>query len=147
MYIYICNQVICNQNRHPKEIYLRCVRVLLLCKLMRTVGVAYPGINIYTIFSTKRNGNMVAIVLFYVDLSTNLVLTHCLYVFSICIYTVITLLINCPMLGEFLSNALIEMNVRVKAFLKVKKMYFQKQSKKILVRNFSKFTVTEIKIF
>ena len=121
-YIFIRNQVVCNQNRHPKEIYLRCVRVLLSCKLMRTVGVAYSGINIYTLYSTKPSGNMVAIVLFYVDLSTNLVMTHCLYVFSICIYTVITLLINCPMLGEFLSNAWIEMNVRLKAFLKVKKI-------------------------
>ena len=86
---------------------------------MRTVGIVYPVINIHILFSTKRSGNIVAIVLFYNDL----LMTH-FFMSFLSAYTLSALLINCPMLGEFPSDAWIEMNVRVKAFLKVKKVFF-----------------------
>ena len=89
---------------------------------MRTVGIVYPVINIHILFSTKRSGKKVSIVLFYNDL----MMTHFVMSF-LSAYTLSALLINCPMHGEFPSDAWIEMNVRVKAFSKVKKMYFFKQ--------------------
>ena len=68
-------------------------------------------------FLWKHGGNMFAIIHFYVNLSTNSYMTVTL-VFSICIYTVIALLNNCPMHFEFPSDAWLKMNAREEIIFK-----------------------------
>ena len=71
-----------------------------------------------------------------------------LFVFSICIYTVIALLNNCPMHGEFLSDAWLKMNAG-------DQNHFQRWNKRILDKIFEnydywifyEYIVTEIKLF
>ena len=74
--------------------------------------------NWYFCFLWKHGGNMFAIILFYYDLSTNLCMTSLFFFFSICVYTVIALLNNCPMHGEFPSGAWLKMNAREKIIFK-----------------------------
>ena len=63
---------------------------------------------------------MFAVIIFYVDLSTNSYMTplyFCLFYLHN-LYTVIALLNNCPMHGEFLSDAWLKMKAREKIIFK-----------------------------
>ena len=71
----------------------------------------------------------------------------CLFVFSTRVYSVIALLNNCPMHGEFPSDAWLKMNTREKTIFKGELNVFSIKSSKIMIRIFSNYIVTEIKLF
>ena len=71
----------------------------------------------------------------------------CLFVFSTRVYSDIALLNNCPMHGEFPSDAWLKMNAREKTIFKGEINVFSTKSSNIMIRIFSKYIVTEIKWF
>ena len=91
--------------------------------------------NSLFLLSLKYSGNVFPIIFFYVELSTYLLMTLLtFFIFSICVYsyTVIALLNNCPMHGDLASSAWLKINGR---------------KNENTSRNFSRYILTEIKIF